>query len=500
MTPNQWRRYFVCEAIRYHVVVYGPANWQIVQSRFPDLPEATFWRYVAQMRAEHSWPTARQLRASASHNDEAGGASVGMIGASSTSPATESPRRRMTEEEARHYLDFEAPRPGTFLTDVVHGRPPRKIRTGRPRVAGLNRLEPEAKTLVVAELMARYDAAVLSRKISGASQRQSLQHIVGRLAGMRCAELRSEDIQAVIDDQALTGAVHANRILSYFSAMCGWARTQGLMADDPAKDVRRPKSESPRRRRLSLQEIAEIWRATAELGRPFGPMIQLMVLTMASRDDAAGLRRLDLTSLEGEPAWLVSDRAHGAEQPFHIPLSPEALKIIETVKRDLPGDAHLIFSTKGPTPPSGWGHAKARLDRIIQQRRLQRDGEGAKSMPAWTLNDLRNSFFDLAVERLGEPPWLVGRCLNRMRDVAALDELAFSSSTLTWPLRRDIMLAWALLVDREVQKADRSDDGPMSRDDRIKPQKRSAEGDGPRLGMPCYNFVVGAAVATRPND
>jgi integrase len=312
---------------------------------------------------------------------------------------------------------------------------------------------PEATRLVVAELMARYDAEVLSRKKSGASQRRSLQHIVGPLARTRCAELRSKDVQAVIDDLALTGAVHANRILSYFSAMCGWARTQGLMADDPAKDVRRPKSESPRRRRLSLHEIAEIWLAASELGRPFGPIIQLMILTMAGRDDAAGLRRIDLTSLEGDPAWITRERTQDGEQPFHIPLSPAALAIIESAERDLPPDAHLIFSTTGRTAPSGWGHAKARLDRIIQQSRLQRGGEGAKPMPAWTLNDLRNSFFDLAVERLGEPPWLVGRCLKRMRDVTSLDELAFSSSTLTWPLRRDIMLAWARRIEREVQSA-----------------------------------------------
>jgi integrase len=466
MTANQSRRHIVCEAIRYHVARHGAANWHVVRSRFPDLPEADFWRWLAELRAEHGWPTARQLRESASHRSDATGTS-GMAGASSASLATEPPPRQMTEQEARRYLRFEAPRRRTFLADVVYGRPV-KIPTGRPRVAGSNVLLPEARMLLVGDLMARYDAEVLSRMKSGDNQRRSLHRIVGPLGAMRCAELRSEDIQAVIDDLAVTAAVHANRILGYFSAMCGWARTQGLMAADPAKDVRRAKSESPRRRRLSLQEIAEIWLAAFELGRPFGPIIQLMILTMAGRDDAARLRRIDLISLDGDPALLTPDRTHDAEQPFHIPLSPAALKIIEAAEMDSLPDGHLIFSTTGRTPPSGWGHAKARLDRIVQQRRLQRDGEGAKSMPAWTLNDLRNSFFDLAVERLGAPPWLVGRCLNRRRDARALDELAFSSSTLTWSLRRGIMLAWAQLIEREVQKAERPDDGPMSRGDRIK--------------------------------
>ncbi len=451
MTANQWRRHIVCEAIRYHVARYGAADWQMVRSRFPNLPEADFWRWLAELRVEHGWPTARQLREAAAHRSDAAGVS-GMTGASSASLATEPPPRPWTDQEARRYLRFEAPRRRTFIADVVNGRPV-KIPTGRPRVAGSNVLLPEAKRLVVGDLMARYDAEVLSQMKSGADRRRSLQRIVSPLGATRCAELRWEDIQAVIDDLAVTGPVHANRILAYFSAMCGWARTQGLMADDPAKDVRRTKSESPRRRRLSLQEIAEIWLAAFELGRPFGPIIQLMILTMAGRDDAAGLRRIDLISLNGDPAWLVPDRTHDAEQPFHIPLSPAALKIIETAKGDVPPGSHLIFSTTGRTPPSGWGHAKARLDRIIQQRRLQGDGERAQPMPAWTLNDLRNSFFDLAVERLGEPAWLIGRCLNRMRDVTALDELASSSSTLTWPMRRRIMLAWARLVEREVQSA-----------------------------------------------
>jgi hypothetical protein len=49
-----------------------------------------------------------------------------------------------------------------------------------------------------------------------------------------------------------------------------------------------------------------------------------------------------------------------------------------------------------------------------------------------------------------------------MRDVTSLDALAFSSSTLTWPLRRDIMLAWARLIEREVQKAEHPDDRAMT--------------------------------------
>ena len=57
-----------------------------------------------------------------------------------------------------------------------------------------------------------------------------------------------------------------------------------------------------------------------------------------------------------------------------------------------------MFSTNGRTAPSGWGNAKARLDRL-------------SGVAGWRLHDLRRCAAS-GIARMGHPPHVVAAILN----------------------------------------------------------------------------------------
>jgi integrase len=393
MTPLQARRDEVCGAIAAHIAAIGPINWNQVQARFPDLPPATFWRWVKRVRA---------------------GVSNGMADA---------------------------------------GARPKSIRAGRSGYL-LTFSEPlaqaQGRLLSVGELMVIYDAEVLSSHRSGASARRSLAPIVGPLAHKICHQLTAEDISPIVDPIALRAPVHANRMLAYLSAFCSWAMVHEQMDFNPMSWMERAVIEAPRERSLSLDELVEIWRAANQLGYPFGPAIQLLILTAARREEVAGMRRGDLKWSPDYLDWSLLEHNLGDQWTFVIPLPPQARPILWDAMLAAPDRSDLIFTTTGSTPISGWSRAKRRLDAIIRTRR-HIGRKGGADMAPWRLNDLRRSFVDLSYEHLGGDPQILGRCLNRMTQYTRLHHRPLADDPATFQQRREALISWANLIERAVR-------------------------------------------------
>ena len=209
--------------------------------------------------------------------------------------------------------------------------------------------------------------------------------------------------------------------------------------------------ESPRERSLTLGEVAEVWRAAEAIGPPFGAAVQLLILTAARREDVAGMRKSDVyKTSRKQPFWYLFERNHGERERFRVPLSPMAFDLVETVWSASPAEQDLLFTTTGTTAISGWSKVKRKLDATIHGSRVQAGGEHAHPMAPWRLNDLRRSFFDLLTERLGEDPFIAGRCLNRMTECKTTEDRFWASAGDMFEVRLSAMSKWADLVQGEV--------------------------------------------------
>jgi integrase len=195
-------------------------------------------------------------------------------------------------------------------------------------------------------------------------------------------DIGRRDVLDVIDAVVDRGSpITARRLHAHLHRLFKWCVGRGIIPINPMADLPKPGQETKRERVLTDEELAAVWQRCEELGWPFGPSIQLLVLTGARRGEIGGLR---WSELKDGQIGLAGDRTKNAK-PHSIPLSAAAQAIIEKLPRV--AGSEFVFTTTGQTPISGWTRAKVDLDRAVK-------GE------PWTLHDIRRTVAT-GLQRLG---------------------------------------------------------------------------------------------------
>lgn len=199
--------------------------------------------------------------------------------------------------------------------------------------------------------------------------------------------------------KATTGAL----VLRYGSACYGWAVKRRRLPMNPFAGLPMPERAGSRERVLSPDEIGEIWRAAGTLAPPYGPMVRLLLLTLARRDEAAGMTwgevAPDLSTWTQPASRTKNGRAHvvhlsaPARELLRERLGAEPGKPLPT----LPAADVLVFGsmTAGKLRPiSGHSWVKRELDKAIAAARAKiaaEAGQDAGAMPPWVLHDFRRA-------------------------------------------------------------------------------------------------------------
>jgi integrase len=164
-----------------------------------------------------------------------------------------------------------------------------------------------------------------------------------------------------------------------------WAVSRGDLDRSPLEGVEPPPPIPARERVLTDAEISEVWVGASELGFPFGPLFQLLLLTGQRREEVASMDWKELD--RAQCLWVLpSDRAKN-KKPHLVPLSAPAIEILD----DIAGDKNwprsgLVLSTTGKTSPSGFSKAKRRLeDWAIVRAKVDLTGD------PWRIHDLRRT-------------------------------------------------------------------------------------------------------------
>jgi integrase len=189
------------------------------------------------------------------------------------------------------------------------------------------------------------------------------------------ARLSRADAVNVLDQlvNADTPAI-AGRTLAYARACYGWAEKRGKVPCNPFCALPIPAGVEARERVLSGEELGRLWNAAAAMAEPWGPLFRLLLLTLARRDEVAGMRWSELSS--DLSTWTIPS-ARMKRGQAHVVALPEAA-------RDAPRDVtrikgqDLVFSTTGKTHVSGFSKSKAALDK-------------AANVTEWRLHDFRRT-------------------------------------------------------------------------------------------------------------
>ena len=112
--------------------------------------------------------------------------------------------------------------------------------------------------------------------------------------GRTLDSIGKRDTIALIDRIAERAPVHANRVLARLGAMFNWAVDKDRIAASPIAGLKPPSKEKSRDRWLDDQEIVWFWQACEQIGYPFGPLFQVLLLTAQRRTEASQMEWVEL--------------------------------------------------------------------------------------------------------------------------------------------------------------------------------------------------------------
>lgn len=224
-------------------------------------------------------------------------------------------------------------------------------------------------------------------------------------------ELRRSDIARMLDKIAdERGLVMADQTLAYLRKAFNWYASKDDKFNSPIVRgmVRTRPRERARTRILADDEIRIIWPVLDEAGT-FGAVVKALLLTAQRRDEVA---QMAWKEIGADGIWTIPAERYKTKQPNHVPLSQDALAVIEAQPRIEGCD--YIFASRVKTPFSGFGKSKAALDKaVLAAMKQTAKGGKVESIPNWTLHDLRRTAKTL-MARAGVRPDISERVLGHV--------------------------------------------------------------------------------------
>jgi integrase len=200
---------------------------------------------------------------------------------------------------------------------------------------------------------------------------------------------RARRVEGTTD--ALAQVFHA-RLSSLFS----WLLSRRRITTNPVAGIAAPDGAEARDRVLGDLELTKLWRASDDVGEPFGAVFKLLLLTGCRLNEIASMRWAEL-SADGTTIHLPAERVKN-KRAHDVPLSPLARNIIADVARI--DDSAFVFTLTGRSPVSGFGKAKKRLDAEM-------------NIAPWRTHDIRRTVAS-GLQRLGVPLPVTEKVLNHV--------------------------------------------------------------------------------------
>ena len=247
------------------------------------------------------------------------------------------------------------------------------------------------------------------------------RELLPKWGNRQATDLERSDLTAITDHLKKEGKpMAARRVHETATRVFNWALDRGDIGASPFAAMKPPAKKTVRDRALKEHEIKTLWPAWIEMGYPFGPLQQLLLLLGQRRSEVAEMRwrEVDLKKRE----WSIPAERSKSRREHIVPLPDTAMEILETLPHfdEDDGDKDYVFTTTGGAKPvSGFSKAKTRTDELVLEgakRRARENGQNTKQvkpLPDWRVHDLRRTC-RTGMARLGIPEIVSERVLNHL--------------------------------------------------------------------------------------
>jgi integrase len=230
------------------------------------------------------------------------------------------------------------------------------------------------------------------------TRRAALARLVYPKFGSRSInDIARSDIARLLDRiEDECGPVMADRTLAYLRKIMNWHASRSDTFRSPiTRNMARTKpAERARDRILSDDEIRAVWGAAGTVNDGFGPLAQFILLTAARRNEAAHMRRDEIS----DGVWTIPARRNKSKRDVVLPLSGTAQAILASLP--VIDKSSLVFTHDGKRAISGFTKFKRKLEQV-------------SGTSGWGLHDLRRTARSL-MSRAGVNSDIAERCLGHV--------------------------------------------------------------------------------------
>lgn len=307
-----------------------------------------------------------------------------------TDPATKRKQREPLGVWGGITLDQAREATRVRLGTVAKGVNPR---TERHRIKTEAERERAESALTFDRLVSDWASLHLVRRSPryAAEAERAIRHAFGELLNRPAARIGKADVTNRLDAMVRAGkATTAGRTMAYGRAAFAWAVKRGKLAQNPFAGLPVTTPANQRERTLSAPEVREVWAAAGTLAAPVGAFVRLLLLTLARRDEVAGMRWSEIAPDKSE--WIIPGARTKNGKPHVVHLSPAAVEALDALLKVEGQD--LVFTTTGKTPISGFSAFKRQLDNAIAAARLkeaEKTGDTPAALVPFVLHDFRRT-------------------------------------------------------------------------------------------------------------
>jgi integrase len=298
---------------------------------------------------------------------------------------------------------------------IAHGRDPGAEKVEERRAA---KADPDQDLVsgAVESFLKRHVRVNLSESTARSTEHLFNKHVLPRWRTRRLDAIKRADVVSMLDAIVDAGSpVAANRVLAAVRKFFNWCLDRGLLEHSPCARVKAPTEEVSRDRVLSDDELRWAWLAAETAGAPFGPLVQLLILTAQRRDEVGRMTRSEVQARRA--LWTIPKERAKNGIANDVPLTGGAMKILDAVPK-IEGKAGLVFTSTGESAFSGYSKSKIRLDRdmlAVAKKEAEKRGEDPDevTISPWRLHDLRRTAAS-GMARLGQPVHVIEAVLNHV--------------------------------------------------------------------------------------
>ena len=245
----------------------------------------------------------------------------------------------------------------------------------------------------LSDLLAIYDEKVGKLQKRWNEARRRIEKVFKSQLRQPLSLISARDMQLAAD--AYPAQMSASAAVRYLRPILKWAAPRGYV-DLEAARIYPPVPIRRRTRVLSAGELAALLPVLRAANKVHAAALNIMLLTLARREEVvrASWRQIDVRS----SLWTIPETKAG--EPHVIPLSQQALALVQARMENVRDPDRLIFCTASGGALSNWD----RETKVIQS---------ASGIVNWTRHDLRRTGATLLGE-LGEVPDIVEAALNHV--------------------------------------------------------------------------------------